>query len=62
MEYSKIINNYQLSKIKKLYPNGKQEKKIYENQYKSNDRYINLEKSNSPNNKIIKVRLKKKTK
>ena len=60
MEYSKIINNYQLSKIKKLYPNGKQEKKIYENQYKSNDRYINLEKSNSPNNKIIKVRLKKK--
>ena len=59
MEYSKIINNNQLSKIRKLYPTGKQEKKIYENQYKNNDKYINLEKTNSPNNKIIKVRLKK---
>ena len=59
MEDSKIINNNQLSKIRKLYPNGKQEKKIYENQYKNEDRYINLEKSNSPKNKIIKVRLKK---
>ena len=59
MEDSKIINNNQLSKIRKLYPTGKQEKKIYENQYKNNDKYINLEKTNSPNNKIIKVRLKK---
>ena len=59
MEYSKIINNNQLSKIRKLYTTGKQEKKIYENQYKNNDKYINLEKTNSPNNKIIKVRLKK---
>ena len=27
MEYSKIINNNQLSKIRKLYQTGKQEKK-----------------------------------
>ena len=58
MNYSNIPGNaYLLTAVKQLNTVGKQPRKLIENNDK---RYINLEKSISPDNKIIKVNLQKK--